>query len=538
MNPPVHSVTWNEMQRSRQRLSGEIGTIIKDWGGKLPFAFVYPNSYYIGMSNLGLQTVYSWLNTRDGVVCERAFWDKQNTETGALPVSVETQRPLNDFAVLAFSLNYEIDYFNIAPLLRASGLPIYSRDRDESYPLVIAGGPCITANPMPIAAFFDCLCIGEAEALLPAMLPLLEAGIGGRRNDLLKALSSLPGIYVPRLSKPAVIERQWIRNLDDYPAHSVVLARETELKDLYLIEVERGCSHQCRFCLVSNAFSPVRFHSVESILKQAEEGLNFRRRIGLVGPSVTDHPQIEEIFKGLISRQAQFSPSSLRITSVTPALLQQMIQGGLRSVAIAPEAGSEHIRKAIKKGISEIQVLEAIRHAAEAGIQQIKLYFMVGLPGESDQDIQEIIDLVLAGKSRIEKKRGKTRISVNISPFVPKAGTPFQWLPMESIPVLQKRISYIKNDLANQGVEVKNESPQWSEVQAVLSRGDYLLAEVLADVQGTSLPAWREATSRKRLDVDYYAHRKWDLDLKLPWQFLNSGRDPDHLKNELTQALV
>ena len=537
MTPIKHSITWEERQKARRRLEKENGTIIKDWGGKLPFAFVYPNSYYIGMSNLGLQAIYGLLNERDDTLCERVFWDQENSEKGVLPLSVESQRPPTDFAVLAFSLNYEIDYLNIAPFFKASGLPLHSVERDESQPLIIAGGPCITANPMPVAPFFDCLCIGEAEAILPSLFPLVSEGISGNREDLLKALAKVPGIYVPRYNTGTPVVRQWVKNLDDYPVHSIVLTQNTELKDLYLIEVERGCAHGCRFCLVSNTFSPMRFHSLDSLIAQGELGLKYRRRLGLVGPAVTDHPHTEELFHGLLQMGAQISISSLRITSLTPRMIGQMVKGGLRSIAVAPEAGSESMRQVIKKGITETQVLETINHAAEQGMQQIKLYFMAGLPQEMDEDIQAVVELVLAGKAAVDRKRGKTRLSLNISPFVPKAGTPFQWLPMASLETLHKRIGILKNRLSNKGIQIKNESPQWSEVQAVLSRGNDSLAAALADIERMSLPAWRQAAEEHQINIDYFAHQKWSPGQKLPWDIVHSVPESRHLEAELKKAL-
>ena len=508
------------MQKARQRLERETGAVIKDWGGKLPFAIVYPNTYFIGMSNLGVQAIYGWLNGKEEIVCERAFWDLENRRKGSLPLSVESQRPLTDFAVLAFSLNYEIDYFNIAPFLKASGIPLYSTDRDETQPLIIAGGPGVTANPMPVAPFFDCLCIGEAEALLPGILPVLKDSLAEDRDSLLKALAEIPGVYVPRHHKGDMIVRQWVRNLDEYPVHSLVLTPDTELKDMYLVEVERGCAHKCNFCLVSNAFSPMRFHSLDSLIQQVETGLRYRRRLGLVGPAVTDHPQIEELLSRLIRRGAQLSVSSLRLTSLNSEIMGYLVKGGMRSVAIAPEAGSECLRQTIRKGITEEQVLEAVRLAAEKGIQQLKLYFMIGLPEETDSDIRSISDLVLACKGEIEKRRAKTRLTLNISPFVPKAGTVFQLFPMASLDVLQDRLRIIKSSLSHQGIQVKNESPAWSEVQAVLSRGDSRLAAVLADIRGESLSAWRESAGRHEIDTDFFAHRRWSTDQELPWKFI------------------
>jgi radical SAM superfamily enzyme YgiQ (UPF0313 family) len=527
VNPIKHSITWEERQKARQRLDAETGTIIKDWGGKLPFAFVYPNTYHIGMSNLGLQAIYGLVNSREEAVCERVFWDNENSQKGVLPLSVESQRPLADFSVLAFSLNYEIDYINIAPVLRASGLPLYSADRDETYSLVIAGGPCITANPMPVAPFFDCLCIGEAEALLPPMLLILAEGISERRDDLLKELSAVPGLYVPRYNSGTPVVRQRVKDLDDFPVHSIVLTRDTELSDLFLVEVERGCAHGCRFCLVSSAFSPPRFHSLEQLVQQARAGLSYRKRLGLVGPAVTDHPQIEDLLDRILAMGLQFSVSSSRITSLTPRILEQMVKGGLRSIALAPEAGSECMRRVIKKGITGEQVLEAISQASEKGMQQLKLYFMLGLPGETEADIQAIVDLTLAGKEIIDRKRGKTRLTLNIAPFVPKAGTPFQWQPMAPLDVLQRRLDFLKGRLTPKGIQIKSESPQWSEVQAVLARGDGGLARVLAELEKQSLPAWRQAIEKHQIDIDYYAHQKWNPSREPPWATIKSDSKPE-----------
>jgi radical SAM superfamily enzyme YgiQ (UPF0313 family) len=532
-----HSITWEERQKARQRLETENGAILKDWGGKLPFAFVYPNSYFIGMSNLGLQAIYALLNGREDCLCERVFWDKENSQGGALPVSVESQRPLTDYAVLAFSLNYEIDFLNIAPILKSSGIPLYSEGRDETQPLVIAGGPCVTANPMPVAPFFDCLCIGEAEAILPAMLPLLSEILSGNRDTLLEELSRIPGVWVPRYNRSEPVARQWVKNLDQHPVHSIVLTQDTELSDLYLIETERGCAHNCRFCLVSSAFSPMRFHSPGSIIKQAETGLKSRKRIGLVGPAVTDHPQIEELLGQLLEIGAQISISSLRITSLNSHLFAQMVRGGLRSVALAPEAGSECLRGIIKKGVSERQILDAVGMAAAAGMQQIKLYYMIGLPRETDSDIQAIVDLTMAGKTIIEKIRSKARLTLNISSFIPKAGTVFQWMPMAPQVNLENRIRFIKGKLSCAGIKINSESPQWSEIQTVLSRGDSSLAAILADVRKATLPDWKESILNHQLDVDYFAHRRWDVGQKLPWSIIDSGGSHLNLSEELTKSL-
>ncbi len=511
-------MSWEQVKELRQRLSREQGTIIKDWGGRLPIALIYPNSYHIGMSNLGLHAIYGLLNSYSKVVCERAFWDKKT------PVlSLESQRPLSDFAVLAFPITYELDYFNIVQILKASGIPLYAADRNERHPVVIAGGPCIIANPMPLSPFFDCLCIGEAETMLPAMVPVLSEGANSRRPDMLKRLASLPGIYVPQYYSGAPVVRQWAENLDDFPVNSVILTRDTELGDLYLIEVERGCNWGCNFCLVSNAFSPMRFRSMDKLLEQAKLGLEYRKRIGLVGPAVSDHPQIEELLVRLHQMGAELSISSLRMRPLSRIVLREMAKGGARTIALAPEAGSQRLRQVIKKGLSEDDILESIDKVAEQKIRQLKLYFMIGLPTETDEDIEEMINLTLRCKGILDRQQTGCRITLNIAPFVPKAGTPFQWLPMAELATLKRRISSLKNSLQPKGIKVKCESPAWSQVQAVLARGDTRLAEVLADIEDVSLAGWRKAMEKHHLDIDFYAHQRWNTDQKLPWAILDSG---------------
>jgi len=523
--------------RHGERLSREEGTIIKDWGGRLPIALIYPNSYYLGMSNLGLHTIYSLLNSRSEVVCERVFWEKEEGDKNRPPLSLESQRPLSDFAILAFSVSYELDYFNVVQILKASGIPLYAADRDERHPLLIIGGPCITANPMPLSPFFDCLCIGEAEPILPPMIPILFEGVSGNRNELLKVLASQPGIYVPECHSGTPVVRQWTKNLDGYPVTSVILTPDTELGNLFLVEVERGCNWGCRFCLVCNTFNPMRFRSADKLIAQARQGLKHRRRIGLVGPAVADHPQIEEILHGLRQMGAELSISSLRISSLTRNVLKELVKGKIKTIAIAPEAGSQRLRQVIKKGISEDDILEAIGKVAEEGIKQLKLYFMIGLPSETDEDIEEIINLTLAAKDIIDRRQSGTRIALNIAPFVPKASTPFQWLPMASLTTLKQRIALLKKNLPAKGIQLKYESPAWSQIQGVFARGDTNLADALANMEEFSLSGWRRVAEKCHLDTDYYAHQRWDTSQRLPWAVIDSGTKVAHLERELDKAL-
>jgi len=529
---------WDEIKKARRWLSREQGTIIKDWGGRVPIALVYPNSYYIGMSNLGVHAIYSLLNSYSQVVSERAFWETENMASRSPALCLESQRPLSDFAVVAFSISYELDYFNVVHTLKASGIPLYAVDRDERHPLVIAGGPCIMANPVPLSPFFDCLCIGEAEPIVPAMLPVITEGIGGRRNDLLQALASLPGVYVPQYYSGKPVVRQWVKNLDDFPVASAVLTPNTELGDLYLIEVERGCNWGCRFCLAGKAFSPMRHRSIDSLIAQAELGLKYRKRLGLVGAAVSDYSQIEELLLKLGRMGAELAISSLRMAPLSSVVLRELAKRGARTIALAPEAGSQRLRRVVKKGISEEDILDAMGKVAEQGIKQVKLYFMIGLPLETDEDIEAIINLTLNCKRIIDRQQTGCRLVLTISPFVPKAGTPFQWLPMPPPSILNRRLSLLKSNLIPKGIKIKGESAAWSQVQGVLSRGDIKLAGVLADIEEVSLSGWRKAVEKNHLDIDFYVHQRWDTGQKLPWEMLELGTESEKLKLELDRALA
>lgn len=510
----------NSPKDARYRLSRETGTITKDWGGRMPVALVYPNSYYIGMSNLGIHTIYKLLNDYENVVCERIFLGQPSKGDLSPPLSLESERPLTDFSVIAFSVTYELDYFNVLKILKSSGIPVYSRDRDESHPLVIAGGPCITANPMPLAPFFDCLCIGEAEVILPNMLPVLQEGTGEKRDKLLKSLGKLPGIYVPQENPDRPVKRQWLANLDSFQSHTAVMALDTELGNLYLVEAERGCGHGCQFCMVSTIFSPVRYRSVDSIMEQAKEGLNYRRRIGLVGPAVSEHPQFEEILSRLHQYGAEISVSSLRIKPLPESAVAELSKGKARTIALAPEAGSQRLRSLIKKGVNEEDIIQAMRKIAEHGIKQLKLYFMIGLPTETDEDVEEITNLTLKCRAILENISPGCRITLSIAPFVPKAGTPFQHQPMEEVDVLNNRVIILKKQLSPAGVSIKADSPAWSRVQGVLARGDERLAAVLAGIENLTLSGWQKALTQKGLDDRYYLG-KIPRDQALPWSVIN-----------------
>jgi radical SAM superfamily enzyme YgiQ (UPF0313 family) len=317
-----------------------------------------------------------------------------------------------------------------------------------------------------------------------------------------------------------VIERRWLPALDDFPTHSCVLTHDTELGELYLIEVERGCSASCSFCLVSRAFCPLRFHSLNSLLQQAREGLKYRNRIGLVGPVVTDHPQIEELLNGLLQMGAGFSLSSIRLKNINMRILELMSQGGVRTLALAPEAGSSRMRQAIRKGFDEHDIISAVEMVSRQHFKQLKLYFMIGLPSETGEDVSCIIDLALKCQQLLDAHSNGCRLSLNVAPFVPKAGTPFQWLGMAEESILEERIAYLRDNLSRYGIEVKAESPQWSHVQAALSRGDGSFAEVIANIDKVSLSGWRRAVRKAGINLEYFVRERWTRDSMLPWSMI------------------
>ncbi len=510
----------------------EENAVRKDWGGRLPVALVYPNSYYLGMSNLGVHALYRLLNDEPDALGERVFRERG----GGAPVSIESGRPLTDFPVIAFSVSYELDYFAIPAILHEAGIPVHAAARDETHPLVIGGGPCLTANPMPVAPFFDAFGIGEGEVLLPPLLPVLQEGIGGARDALLDRIAALPGWYVPARPPREPVVRQYLKDLDTVPTTSVVLTRETELGDLFLVEAERGCQRGCRFCLVNGTFSPMRFRSAGVVLRQAEEGMACRRRIGLVGPAVTDHPQILEILGGLNDRGAEIAVSSLRISSLSGDLIAALARGGAKTITMAPEAGSQRLRDAIHKGITGDDIFRTVDEVTRHRFTQVKLYFIVGLPGETDGDVRDIGRLALGIRERLDRG-GSARLTLNVAPFVPKAGTPFQWLPMAPEDVLEERLAILRADLPRRGIKLNAESPAWSRVQAALARGDERLAAAIAGTEKVSLAGWRKAVTSAGLDLDYYVNNRWDTETPLPWAAVSGSSRPEHLCAELERAL-
>lgn len=496
---------WDTVRQARQTLAAEEGTITKDWGGKLPIALVYANSYYVGMSSLGLHTLYQSLNQRPDVVAERVFWSE-----GEAPYSLESQQPLASFAVLAATISFELDLLHLVDMLRRSGLAVLAAQRDEDAPLLVAGGPVPTANPELLAPLVDAVFVGEAEGHLDALVDALQRTAAEPRSARRKALARLPGLYVPGETAGPVARLQ-AEDLDRYPVHSVVLTPNTEFGDMYLIEISRGCSRGCRFCLAGYLYRPLRQRSVPTILEQARTGLRYRRTLGLVGAAVSDYREIDQLLAGLRELGAHIAVSSLRVHPLPESLLSALAESGTQTLTLAPEAGCQRMRQLIRKGVTEEHILSAAERASRHGFQQLKLYFMIGLPTETEEDVLAIAEL-----SRAVKARFRRRVTVHVTPFVPKPHTPFEREAMAQSSALDAGIKLLARALRPAGIAVRGEGSAWARVQGVLARGDRALGQALAELPAPTLAGWRRMVRQAGIDEQAYLRAR-DPEEPLPW---------------------
>lgn len=529
-------------------LSRERGTIYKDPGGRINICLIYPNTYYIGMSNLGFQGIYTLLNSRSDVVCERAFLpDEEDREdylrTGSEIVSMESKRALNRFDIIAFSVSFENDYPNIYEILRFSRIPLLASDRKgKGYPLLIMGGICAFFNPEPLAEIFDICFIGEAEEMLNDFLDIFKPSKS--IDELFKEALKIEGIYIPRFYEvrysngsiaerkpldgaPEIIRKRTLKDLSSSPLKHSIITKETEFSEMYLIEAMRGCPWSCRFCVTGYVYKPVRRKPYDLIVEELRS-LNAIRRFGLIGPSLSDYPDIKKVLQ---IGDVEFSITSLRASNKSVELVKLL--KGLKTVSIAPEAGTERLRRVINKKITEEDIIETARAIlSQEGIENLRLYFMIGLPTEKTEDIEGIIELV----KRIRELSQKGNIVLTISTFVPKPFTPFQWHPMERIGIIKERLKIIKKALLPlKGIKVFHDVPKYAYMQGLFARGDRRIARVLIKMKNGM--NWEKACLEAGIDVDYYLFRERRFEEKLPWDFIDCGISKEALWKEYREAL-
>lgn len=556
---------WQQRERAQAILAKETGYTLKPHADRVRVALAFPNTYWVGMSNLGFQTVYRLLNAEDGIACERFFLPPKQELAQLVAsrtpiVTVESGTPVGDFDVIAFSVSFEWDYVNVLTLLRMAGVRARAAERGPRDPLVVIGGAVTFVNPEPLAPFADVIAAGEGEALVPALARGLRES--SDRQDLLARLSIERGFYIPsfyeahygddgRLTRYASVSgrsalvpvsKAALKTTDalDPPATSI-FTPETEFGSRFLVEVVRGCANLCRFCWAGYNYLPVRAFPTDRILELAQAARAYSSRVGLVSIALCDHPDIERILRRLHEMGYSISPASLRLDDLTETILALLKASGERSITIAPETGSDRLRRVINKTVTNDEILDRAELIFATGFENLKLYFMIGLPTETDEDLVAIRDLTVALRDRMvrhAKPRGHIgRIVGSVNPLVPKPGTAYQWLPMED-PVLTerkiKRLRSLMADLDNVYVNIKSE--RHSYYQALLSLGDRHVARVIeaAERNGQN---WRAAVADADVDADAFIFRDRSADVCLPWDIIDGGLKTAFFRSEFDKSM-
>jgi radical SAM superfamily enzyme YgiQ (UPF0313 family) len=552
---------------ARDILSREVGVIRKTHGGRLRVALAFPNTYFVGMSNLGLQTVYTIFNADDRVVCERVFLPPKQALAAARSaraplVTLESQTPVREFDVFAFSVSFEWDYTNVVTMLRLAGIEPRASARHPLDPLVVIGGAVTFVNPEPLAPFADVIAAGEAEALIPTFVEAFASVQPGDREALLGHLAGQRGFYVPGLyevvedgpgriaaivprpgtAAPAAVRKAAVRTADLLdPPCTTIFTPDTEFGSRFLVEVVRGCANLCRFCWAGYNYLPVRPFPASRILERAEAARPYASRVGLVSIALCDHPEIEAILGRLVEMGYGISPASLRLDDLTEPIVRLLRQSGERSITIAPETGSDRLRRVINKTMTNDEILDRADLIFRTGIENLKLYYMIGLPTERDEDLVAIRDLTLAIRDRMlayaRPRGGIGRIVASVNPLIPKPGTAFQWMPMADTAAIERAIDRLRRLTAGiENVFFNIKSERHSFYQGLLSLGDRRVADVVerAEANGQN---WRQAAADAGLDPDAYLQRDRSGDACLPWHIIDGGLKADFFRDEAARSL-
>jgi radical SAM superfamily enzyme YgiQ (UPF0313 family) len=543
-------------ERHRQYLEAEVPLSPIPQAGSFRVALCYPNLYYVGMSNLGFHSVFKMLNETPDVLCERAFLpddvDAEELERTGQPLgTVESGLSLRQCHMVAFSVSFENDYVHVLRMLKLAGIPLRAADRGPGDPIVVLGGAAVFLNPEPLAPFADLIAVGEGEALVPKMMAAIVTDDPRRGLD---SLLSKDGFYVPSRYTvrynddgtvagydgpgPVIRQRGWPGKMP--MPQSVILTPNTEMAGKYLVEISRGCPCMCRFCWAGYNYLPVRGFSRKEIVDRAREVRAHTDKIGLVSTAVCDHPEIEGIVDDLAGLGFQVSVASLRLDDLTPEFVLKLVDTGVQGLTLAPECGSDRMRRVLNKQFTNADILDRARWIFENGVQNLKLYYMVGLPWERHEDVEAIVTLTEQIRDvmiEVGRKRGRVgRIHPSVNPFVPKPGTPYQWLPMEDPKETDRKLQFLRKAFGRMSnVDAICKSARTGVYQSILALADRKVADALehAAVNKVDLKRGMKAAG---LDPAFYLFRERGKDEVLPWDIVDNGVSKAYYLRELEKA--